>query len=257
MNPKTPNVILRGHTVSEDEFGRWNLNDIWELAKAPNSKLPKEWTKKPTTKRLVTELQKKVTNRRLKENLTNIPVLYAKRGRGNDGTFAHPVLAAAYAGYLSPKLEIETREVWLRFRSGDATLADEILQKASPEANEWAAKRAIGRAVRGLYTAELDKRGVVEPGHFAICTNTTYKGLFGKTASELRLERNVSGTPRDAMSISELAFLAASEALSVERMEDENASGYMDCRDATSKAASAIRTAIETDRKSRTKRITP
>jgi hypothetical protein len=257
MNPKTLNVMLRGHTVREDEFGRWNLNDIWTLAKAPASKMPKHWRGNSASKELIAALQKKVTTRYLLKGGHNTPVIHAKPGRGNDGTFAHPVLAAAYAGYLSPKLEIETREVWLRFRSGDATLADEILQKATPEANEWAAKRAIGRAVRGLYTAELDKRGVVEPRHFAICTNTTYKGLFGKTASELRLERNVSGTPRDAMSISELAFVAASEALSVERMEDEDASGYPDCRDATSKAASAIRTAIEADRKSRTKRVTP
>lgn len=30
-----------------------------------------------------------------------MPVAYAKRGRGNAGTYAHPILAASYAGYLS------------------------------------------------------------------------------------------------------------------------------------------------------------
>ncbi len=255
MEEHISNVMLRGHAVREDEFGRWNLNDIWVLAKAANSRLPKEWTKKPPSKRLAAELQKKVTNRRLKENTSNIPVLYAKRGRGNEGTYAHPVLAAAYAGYLSPKLEIETREVWLRFRAGDATLADEILQKASPEANEWAAKRAIGRAVRNLYTGELDKRGVRKHEHFAACTNETYKGLFDKTASQLKTERNVVGSLRDSMSLKEIAFLAASEALSIERMEDENSLGFGECRTATAKASSSLRRAIETDRKTRQSRI--
>ncbi|TAY76719.1 KilA-N domain-containing protein [Rhizobium ruizarguesonis] len=193
------NVVLRGHAVREDENGNWNLNDIWALAKASVTRLPKHWAQSSTSKRLTAELQKKVTNSYLKENKPNFPVLYAKRGRGNDGTYAHPILAAAYAGYLSPKLEIETREVWLRFRAGDPTLADEILQKASPEANEWAAKRAIGRAVRNLYTGELDKRGVQEPIHFAACTNETYKGLFDKTAAQLKTERKVAGNLRDSM----------------------------------------------------------
>lgn len=244
-------VTLRGHKVDEDEFGRWNLNDIWSLAKAPVSKLPKHWRSSASAKRLIPELQKKVTNSYLKANRPNIPVIYAKPGRGNDGTYAHPILAAAYAGYLSPKLEIETREIWLRYRAGDAALADEILQRASPEANEWAGKRAMGRAVRGLYTAELDKRGVVESVHYAICTNETYLGLFNKTAARLKSERQVTGTPRDAMSISEIAFVAASEALSVERMEYEDAEGFDQCRTATAKAASAIRSAIEADRRGR------
>ncbi|UVC08360.1 KilA-N domain-containing protein [Rhizobium sp. TH2] len=246
-------ITVRGHSVREDEFGLWNLNDIWSLAKAPITKLPKHWRSSAFAKKLIPELQKKVTNSYLKANKQNIPVIYAKSGRGNDGTYAHPILAAAYAGYLSPKLEIETREVWLRYRAGDATLADEVLQRASPEANEWAAKRAMGRAVRGLYTNELDKRGVVKPVHYAICTNTTYQGLTGKTAAELRAERNVMGPLRDAMTISEIAFIAASEALSVERMEYEDSAGFDQCRTATAKAASAIRNAIEADRRDRVK----
>lgn len=36
------------------------------------------------------------------------------------GYYAHPILATAYAGYLAPDLEIEIRQVYLRYRAGDA-----------------------------------------------------------------------------------------------------------------------------------------
>lgn len=54
-------IRLRGHLVEEDENGRWNLNDIWMLAKAPETRLPKHWKVQKAVKRLVDELQKKVT----------------------------------------------------------------------------------------------------------------------------------------------------------------------------------------------------
>jgi hypothetical protein len=175
------------------------LDDLWRAAKAGASKQPKHWRTNAIAKALIDELQKKVTTSYIKENKLIIPVIYAKAGRGNDGTFAHPIIAAAYAGYLSPKLEIEVREVWLRYRSGDATLADEILQ------------------ARGL-----------EP------------------------RVNV----RDNLSTAELSFVMAAEALAEERIEQEIRLGNDECVEATAKSASAIREAIESDRKSRQARLT-
>lgn len=177
-----------------------------------------------------------------------------KSGPGG-GTFAHPVLALAYTEYLSAKLAVEVRDVFLRYRSGDATLADEVLQKASPEGNEWAAKRALGRVVRNQFTQELDKRGVDEGWQYGNVTNETYKGLFDKTATQLKEAKGISKSSnlRDKMSIKEIVFIAASEALSIERMEDESARGYDDCKMATAKAAKALRSAIDADRKDRQK----
>jgi hypothetical protein len=43
------------------------------------------------------------------------------------------------AGYLSLKLEVEIREVWLRFKAADPALADDVLRRATAEANEWPA----------------------------------------------------------------------------------------------------------------------
>jgi hypothetical protein len=247
----TQNIRLRGHLVEEDEFGRWNLNDIWLLAKAPQSRLPKVWTRKKTTIRLENELQKKVTNSNLKENKPNIPVVYAKQGRGNSGTFAHPVLAAAYAGYLSPKLEIETREVWLRFRSGDAALADEILQRATPDENEWAGTRALGRAKRLEFTSVLQSHGVDSRG-YGLCTNAVYEGLFDENAQQLRITKGIttkSGNVRDKMDTDELVSIMFAESLSRKRIEDEDASGNVQCVKATARSTQFDRQAIEANKR--------
>jgi hypothetical protein len=246
-----PDMIrLRGHLVEEDEFGRWNLNDIWLLAKAPQSRLPKEWVKKKSTKRLTAELQKKVTNSLLKENKQNIPVVYAKVGRGNAGTFAHPILAAAYAGFLSPKLEIETREVWLRYRSGDPSLADDILQRASPEENEWAGTRALSRSKRVEFTSVLQSHGVTGIG-YALCTNAVYEGLFDANAQQLKVAKGIltkSGNVRDKMDTDELVSVMFAESLSRKRIQDEDVLGNAQCVRATERSTKFVRQAIEANK---------
>lgn len=175
--------------------------------------------KKKSTLRLEKELQKKVTISNLKENKPNIPVVYSKVGRGNSGTFAHPVLAAAYAGYLSAKLEIETREVWLRYRSGDVSLADEILQRATPEQNEWAGVRALSRSKRNEFTSTLQAHGVEGAG-YALCTDAVYTGLFDENAQQLKITKGIvkkSGSLRDAMDTDELVSIMFAESLSRKR----------------------------------------
>ena len=151
---------------------------------------------------------------------------------------------------------MEVNEVFLRYRSGDARLADEVLERSDARGNEWVARRAMARSVRTSYTNELSERGVKKPQHFAICTNETYLGLFDATAKTLKTAKGIkSGSLRDGMSMKELAFIAASEALSVERMEEEASSGFSECRTATSRSANAIRSAIDSDRNSRQKRL--
>ena len=243
-------IRLRGHLVEEDEYGRWNLNDIWLIAKAPNSRLPKEWVKKKPTKRLTAELQKKVTNSLLIEKKPNIPVIYSKVGRGNSGTFAHPVLAAAYAGYLSPKLEIETREVWLRFRSGDVSLADEILQRATPEQNEWAGVRALSRSGRNEFTSVLQSHGVLGAG-YALCTDAVYTGLFDENAQQLKATKGVikkSGSLRDAMDTDELISIMFAESLTRKKIESDDLNGNRQCVSATKQSTAFVRQAIEASR---------
>lgn len=245
-------IRLRGHLVEEDENGNWNLNDIWLIAKGRSSQEPKHWRDIRSVKRLTKELQKKVTASYIKGNKPNIPVIYAKAGRGNSGTFAHPILAAAYAGYLSPKLEIETREVWLRFRSGDVTLADEILQRATPEQNEWAGVRALSRSKRNEFTSTLQAHGV-EGGGYGLCTNAVYEGLFDENAEQLKATKGLtkkSAILRDAMDTDELVSIMFAETLSRKKIEEDDLNGNRQCVDATRQSTTFVRQAIESNRAS-------
>ena len=250
-------VSIRGHKISSDENRLICLNDLFKASGASKSQSPSEWMRLDTTRKRIERVANLNTGKSrnwTKNELKSIT--YAKRG-ASGGTYADPRLALDYAEYLNPKLAIEVKEVFLRFKAGDATLADEVLQRAPAEDNEWAARRAMGRAVRGQYTKELHERGVVQPREYAICTNQTYQGLFDATAKKLKEQKGLtkSANLRDNLDMKETAFLAASEALAVERMSDEESDGFYECRSATSSAAGAIRSAIEFDRKSRRKTV--
>lgn len=109
-------IVIRGSRIFEDEYGLICLDDLWRAAKALDSKAPAKWRRGRMANALIIELEKKIRISSLKENKTIIPAIYSKRGRGSTGTYAHPILAAAYAGYLSPKLERSCARLaaWLR-----------------------------------------------------------------------------------------------------------------------------------------------
>ena len=249
-------ITIRGRAIREDGDGWICLDDIWEAAKARETRAPRRWRLTGPAARLIAELQKNVATSALKQKTAFKPVVYAKVGRGNKGTFAHPILAAAYAGYLSPKLEIEVREVWLRYRSGDATLADEILQRASEEENRWAGMRALARSQRTSYTGVLKNHGVAGRGYM-LCTDAVYAQLLGAPAWRLRQHRQIAkrANLRDHLSISDLSFVMAAEALAAERIEDEDRQGNAECVDASGRSAAAIRDAVERDRRDRQRKL--
>lgn len=250
-------LVIRGRSVRFDENGLACLNDIWTAAGFTKNQRPNDWTRLAVTRRKVERVLELITGKsRNYDDKDMRRVLRTRRG-ADGGTYADVRLALDYAEYLNPKLAIEVKEVFLRFKAGDATLADEVLQKASAEDNEWAARRALGRSIRQGYTKELSERGVREPKHFAQCTNTTYRTLFDKDARQLKVAKGLPANAnlRDKMDLKELAFLGASEALSIERMEDEGSHGASECEVATRRAALSIRNAIENDRRDRQKRM--
>ena len=249
-------LVVRGNRVYEDVHGHVCLDDLWRAAKAPTSKVPAKWRVGRSAKALIAELEKKIQISSLKENKGVIPSVYAKRGRGSTGTYAHPILAAAYAGYLSPKLEIEVREIWLRYRAGDATLADEILQRANAEGNRWVGTRAISRVQRVVYTETLKKHYVEGRGYLE-CTEAVYTKLLGGRSHQIRHQRGLEpkANVRDNLTTAELSFVMAAEALAAERIEQEIRLGNAECIEASEKSALAIRGAIDSDRMNRQARL--
>lgn len=248
-------IVIRGRSIREDGTGKLLLDDIWELAKGKPSQVPRFWRFQQGAKALINALKFKVRNSNIKSAADSGEPIYAKRGQGQKGTYAHPIIAAAYAGYLDPDLEIEVREIWLRYRAGDATLADEILQRATAEENLWAGTRALGRAQRNGFTDVLKAHGVHDHGYRA-CTEAVYVQLLGGESWQVR---NAMGLPRgtnlrDVVDIGSLSLIAAAEALAAERIEEEGCTGNFQCEQASSTAAKAIRRAVDEDRRSRKKR---
>jgi hypothetical protein len=180
--------------------GLVSLNDIYAAALAEKladgKRTPGDWSREAGAQFIEF----------VAENLNTRKTGIYKTARGKGGgTFAHWQIALAYAKYLSPKLHMQVNEIYARFKAGDITLADETADKASPEQQEWLAKRTAGKAVRGQLTATLAAHGVNGKG-YADCTNAIYRPILGGKKSEICAARNLPRTTnmRDLMDLEQL-----------------------------------------------------
>ncbi|AZO69987.1 hypothetical protein EJ067_01385 [Mesorhizobium sp. M1D.F.Ca.ET.043.01.1.1] len=254
--PEMKVILFKKTRIRVDENGLVCLNDIHVAAGYSKNQTPSDWLALPGAKGAMTALLVKNTGKSgvlSKDEIRS--VYYTKAGKGG-GTWAHENLALAYAEYLSPKLGVEIRDVFLRYQRGDETLIPEIISR-KPAVDDRDLHRQIGKAVRKKYTQALDEHGVKEPVEYAICTNETYKELHGGTAKQIRVRRGLPAKAniRDHMTLPELAYTMAAEALASERIEQQQSAGFLECRDATKQSASSIKSAIESDRKARQKAI--
>ena len=242
--------VIRGRPIRTDEGNLICLTDIWKAAGYSKYQSPGDWYRLPMTTKLHEAVLERITGKSRNWAKTEYrSVFYAKTGP-NGGTYADVRLALAYAEYLNPKLALEVKEVFLRYKAADPALADDILERAGPEANEWAGMRALGRGTRTRYTGALKDHGA-KGKDFGICTNAVYLGLFDQTAQQLKAAKGAVTSLRDKMDTGELAYVMASEALATERIEDQDCNGGHECLVATSKSAGFIRQAIEADRRDR------
>lgn len=242
--------VIRGRAIHVDDGGFVCLNDIWRAAGFSTRQKPADWKELATTGRLIVALLDQNAGKTGVKNYNPNSVIRTKKGKGG-GTYAAIHLAVKYAEYLSPRLALEVADVFLRYKVADPTLADEVLQRASPEANEWAGKRALARAGRRPFTDTLQRHGVRVPIEYARCTDAVYIGLFRKTARQLKAAKQVSSNLRDAMDAVELTFVATGEALARERIEQTNCEGAVACEAATLRSTSFLRDAIEAERRDR------
>lgn len=252
-------LAIRGRPIAVDDLGRVRLNDLHKAGGYSVNKTPSDWTALEVTRDLVIKVLEKTTGKSGNWTKSDVlSVLCTKKGAAG-GTWVHLNLALAYAKYLSADLHYEVNEVFLRAKSGDATLADEVLERSDEAGNEWAGKRALGRATRKHLAAVLKEHDIVKPVDYAICTNGTYVGLFGKTAQTIRGEKGLpkkgGGSLRDRMDTSELVYVMASEQLASERIEEEDRRGVSECSEATRKSASNIARALAADRADRRRRF--
>lgn len=242
--------VLRSQAIRSDDEGRVCLNDIWAVAGADTTRRPSKWMSSSGARRLTTALRNRIV-----QNLDNSdpPTDLHTSSKGRFGqTFAHIVLAQAYAEYLDAGLAVEVREVFLRYRAADASLADDILERASIEDNRHTVARALGRVTRGRFTDVLKGHGVRQPW-YAICTDAVYGTVLGKPAAALKSAMGVpkSGSLRDAMTTTQLAAIALAESFSADRIQANDCHGGPRCKEETAAASRTVRAAMDAEARAR------
>ena len=195
MPVESVNLVLRGKLIHEDAAGYICLNDLHTLSGVSASKSPSKWHALPTTNELIDALE---ANSRFSAIIANTPsktAIYSKRGRGG-GTFAHHILALAYAEYLSPELAIDVKDTYIRFRSGDVDFLDEVAEKAE-SARKWQGTRDASKAARELFTGVLTEHSC-DGGDIGFVTNAIYVVLLGGKASEVKAMKTCQLKPVSA-----------------------------------------------------------
>jgi len=111
---------------------------------------------------------------------------------------------------------------------------------------DWIEKRLRGIAIRQELTEEWKTRGVDKDVEFAILTNEISKATFGKTVDEYKQLKNLKKENlRDHMTDLELIFSMLGERVTTEITQNENASGFEECKDASKRGGSVAGRARE------------
>ena len=177
--PALPEIMHR--KVTEDEKGGICLNDLWEIAEKPEHLRPAEWHRQKRTQALEAALLERimVLNHNSPEN--HCRSIYYVLGKGRAAkTFGHPVLALAYAEDLLPALGVEVKEVFLRYRSNDISLANDILDRIAEQVQEDEI-RIHNRTEQTLRNRELAAQGKIAgctEVDYAELHNSGYRGLY-------------------------------------------------------------------------------
>lgn len=120
--PVLPAKLMIGKApVSTNADGLISLTDLWKAAGGENRNRPGEWLKTDGVRKFVGAVANGEDSRHF---------VQTKPGPGG-GTFAHWQIALAYAKWLSPALHMQVNEVFMRYKSGDATLAEEVIEKTT------------------------------------------------------------------------------------------------------------------------------
>lgn len=236
MASQHPTLIIGGTPIRTNDASLVSLTDIYAAAEAAGcaegKQDPRQW-KRREGEQFIAFVAENL-------NVSQRHIYVGTKGKGG-GTFAHWQIALAYAKYLSPALHMQVNEVYARFKAGDVTLADEIADKATPEQQEWLARRVAGKAARGQFTSTLQAHGVHGRG-FADCTNAIYKPILGGKKSEICAQRGLSKATnlRDTMDLEQLTRTTLAEIVARKSIERFNVRGNDRCAIECGRAADRV-----------------
>ncbi len=128
--------VIAGIEIHTDDHGRFNLNALHRASGLPAHKKPSEWLRSKQVQELVEELSGQSGNSRLGQKVVSVV-----KGGTQQGTFAHELLATSYAGWISPRFQLQVNQVFLDYRSGSLnTAALPDFNNPAEAARAWAAE---------------------------------------------------------------------------------------------------------------------
>ncbi|WP_445012155.1 KilA-N domain-containing protein [Vreelandella stevensii] len=163
--------VIAGHEITTDEHGRFSLNAIHRASGEGEHKRPSKWLATAPAQELVEHLEVKSPS----EGFKNVE---SRKGRWG-GTYAHELLAVSYAGWISPKFQLQVNQVFLDYRMGKLHQAEnapnyEALPNPLTPAHQRGIQKAIGRrcfnmpeaarpkAYKRIYSYLKDRFGVAK-----------------------------------------------------------------------------------------------
>lgn len=182
--------VIAGHEITTDEHGRFSLNAIHRASGLDPSKRPSNWARTIQAQELITEMESECSNMSIQQspnsgfgssgqdqNSCLAPIVSKKGGGG--GTFAHELLAVSYAGWISPKFQLQVNQVFLDYRMGKLQQAEakptyEALPNPLTPAHQRGIQKAVGRrcfnmpesarpkAYKRIYSHLKDRFGVAK-----------------------------------------------------------------------------------------------
>lgn len=231
---------FNGVIIRRDESGRVSMTDLWKAAKSPRKKKPAEWLARESTQELLEVARNLIT-----PQMGQLELIVSQAGRYG-ATYAQQTLALSYAKWLSPELHLAVNQVFFE-RQAEQKNPDKILDRAEAayrrrgftEAQIRA--RFLGKATRGRLVSVLARHGVQKHG-YRLCTNATYKPLWGGEAADIRVRKNLpeKANPREHMSEKELVGLHLAELLAAEGIEKGNVRGNTACAEECRRAARSV-----------------
>ena len=238
MQEKT--ITIFNKTIRQDADGRFCLNDLHKAAmansQATESQRPGAFLQSDSVKGFISAVD------------DNAIIVAIKKSAGrNGGTYATELVALRYAGWISPKVEIEVYKTFQKVANADEGLTHDLIERQQdPEAQRRLATRAQSKVSRLAYTDTLKQHGVNGIG-YALCTNAIYKPLFGAGASDFRKSKGLAkkANVRECMSSMELAATMFAEEVAADRIRKAEAHGNEQCQKHSENAAKETRRVLD------------
>ncbi|TMO02909.1 KilA-N domain-containing protein [Pseudoalteromonas sp. S558] len=125
-------LIISNTLIPVDHYNRVNLNALHKASGLGKHKAPNKWLSNVSTKELILELNSDLSLGKIEQTPNSGSALEVNNGGSNRGTFAHELLAISYAGWISPKFQLEVNRIFLAVKRASTKQTAKALPQHTP-----------------------------------------------------------------------------------------------------------------------------